>query len=107
MSRMRMPFPEDVDHAAEQQEGIWQHYCAVAKRLDVGELVHAVCEAIRGEPADTALSALLEEWLAWPQFDWQHPLIRPSQAEAVGRYVAGVAALVVEQAIEAALAGED
>jgi len=79
----------------------------VAKTLDVGELVTAVCEQLRGEPGDTALSDLIEEWLHTPQWDWQHPLITPMQAERVGRFVAGVRAQVVERAIAQALARED
>jgi hypothetical protein len=97
-----MPLPDDIDHEAE--ETLWQHYCAVAKTLDVGELVTTVCEQIRGEPGDTALSDLLEEWLQMPQWDWQHPLITPMQAERVGRFVTGVCARVVERAIAQALA---
>jgi hypothetical protein len=79
----------------------------VAKGLDVGELLAAVCEQLRGESSDTPLSALLEDWLQLPQWDWQHPLITPMQAESVGRYVAGVVAQVVAQAIATALARED
>jgi hypothetical protein len=41
-----------------------------------------------------------------PQWDWQHPLITPMQAERVGRYVATVAQ-VVERAIATALSRED
>jgi len=99
--------PSDIDQQAEADECLWQHYCAVAKRLDAGELIAAVCEKIRGESADTPLATLLEEWLLMPQWDWQHPFITPMQAESVGRYVAGVAAGVVEQAIAQALARED
>jgi hypothetical protein len=102
-----MPLPDDIDHQAEADERLWQHYCAVAQRLDVGELITAVCDQLRGESGDTPLAQLLEEWRAWPQFDWQHPLITPMQAESVGRYVAGLAAQVVAQAITQALARED
>jgi hypothetical protein len=102
-----LPHPPDIDAQAEADERLWQHYCAVAQRLDVGALITAVCEQLRGEPGETPLSALLEDWKALPQWDWQHPLITPMQAERVGRYVAGVAAAVVEQAIAQALARED
>jgi hypothetical protein len=101
------PQPPDIDAQAEAEERLWQHYCTVAKQLDVGELVAAVCEQLRGESSDTPLSALIDDWRQLPQWDWQHPLITPMQAESVGRYVAGVAALVVERAIAIALAGED
>jgi hypothetical protein len=97
----------DIDTQAEADERVWQHYCAVAQRLDVGELITAVCEQLQGESGDTPLSHLVETWLAWPQWDWQHPLLSPSMCESLGRYVAGTAALVVEQAIEMALARED
>jgi hypothetical protein len=98
------PQPPDVDHAAEREEKIWEHYCRIARSLDVGELITAICNQLRGESGDTPLSALLEDWLQLPQWDWQHPLITPMQAESVGRYVAGVAAEVVAQAITQALA---
>jgi hypothetical protein len=101
-----LPHPPDVDHAAEREEKLWQHYCAVAQRLDVGELITAVCHELRGEPGHTPLSALIEEWLAWPQFDWQHPLIRPSTCESLGRWLAGLVAEVLQRAIETALARE-
>jgi hypothetical protein len=61
MSSLPIPEPSDIDHDAEAEETLWQHYCAVAKTLDVGELITAVCEQIRGEPGDTALSDLIEE----------------------------------------------
>jgi hypothetical protein len=81
----------------------------VAQRLDVGALIAAVCDQLRGESGETPLAQLLEEWRAWPQFDWQHPLVRPSTCEALGRWLAGLAAQVIEQAITQALqrAGED
>jgi hypothetical protein len=103
----QMPLPDDIDHDAEQREGVWQHYCAVAKTLDVGELIAAVCEQLRGEPGNTPLSDLIAAWLQMPQFDWQRPLITPLQADAVGRYVAGVVSVVIAQAIAQALARED
>jgi hypothetical protein len=105
----QLPQPPDTDHAAEADERLWQHYCAVAQRLDVGALIAAVCDQVRGESAETPLAQLLEEWRAWPQFDWQHPLVRPSTCEALGRWLAGLAAQVIEQAITQALqrAGED
>jgi hypothetical protein len=93
--------PSDIDHQAEADERAWARYCAAAKTLDVGELHNAVCEALRGEPGDTPL---LDEWLSFPQWDWDHPLITPMQAERVGRYVAGVAAEVVGRAIAQAFA---
>jgi hypothetical protein len=107
MSSLPKPEPSAIDHQAEADERLWQHYCAVAKRLDVGELLAAVCEQLRGEPGPTPLSTLVEEWLAWPQFDWAHPLVTPATCERLGRYVAGVAALVVERAIATALSRED
>lgn len=103
----QQPQPPDTDAQAEADERLWQHYCAVAKRLDVGELLIAISDQLRGESGDTPLAALLEEWLAWPQFDWAHPLITPMQAESVGRYVTGVVAEVLQQAIATALARED
>jgi hypothetical protein len=99
----QLPHPPDLDQDAEQQERLWQHYCTVAKRLDVGELITAVCTQLRGESGDTPLSDLLETWVQMPQWDWQHPLVAPSTCESLGRYVAGVAAAVVEQAIAQAL----
>jgi hypothetical protein len=96
--------PSDIDHEAERDERLWAHYCRVAKGLDAGDLIAAVCDQLRGEPGDTPLSDLIETWLQMPQWDWQHPLVAPSTCERVGRYVAGVAATVVEQAIAAALA---
>jgi hypothetical protein len=107
MSSFRIPEPSAINHQAEADERLWQHYCRVAKTVDVGELLAGVCAQLRGEPGDTPLSALVDDWLAWPQFDWQHPLLTPQQAESVGRYVAGVVALVVAQAIGRALARED
>jgi len=98
-----LPQPPDHDQQAEADERLWQHYCTVAKRLDVGALIAAVCDQVHDESGDTPLAQLLEEWLAWPQFDWQHPLVAPSVCERLGRYVAGVAAQVVEQAIAQAL----
>jgi hypothetical protein len=103
----RIPGPEHIDHEAERHERLWQHYCRVAQTVDVGELLTAVCVRLGGEPGPTPLSALVEGWLAWPQFDWQHPLVTPATCERLGRYVAGVAALVVERAIATALARED
>jgi hypothetical protein len=107
MSSLSIPEPSDLDRQAEADERLWQHYCAVAKRLDAGELISAVCDQLAGESGDTPLATLIEDWLACPQWDWQHPLITPMQAESVGRYVAGVAAAVVAQAIAQALARED
>jgi hypothetical protein len=102
-----MPLPDDIDHEAEAEERFWQQYCRVAKRLDAGELIASICTYIRKESGDTPLATLVEDWLALPQWDFEHPLITPMQAESVGRYVAGIAALVVAQAIATALAGED
>jgi hypothetical protein len=107
MSSLPIPDPSDIDQQAEADERLWADYCAVAQRLDVGELIATVCAQLQGESGNTPLSALLEEWRAWPQFDWAHPLVRPSTCEALGRYVAGVAAQVVEHAIAQALARED
>jgi hypothetical protein len=107
VSSMRRPEPSDLDYQAEADERVWQDYCRLAKGLDVGEIITAVCEQIRGEPGDTALSALVEDWLLVPQWDWQRPLITPLQAERVGRYVAGVVSVVIAQAIATALARED
>jgi hypothetical protein len=107
MSSLQIPEPSDLDQQAEADERLWQHYCAVAKRLDAGELIAVVCDQIRGEAGDTPLATLVEDWLAYPQWDWQRPLLTPMQAESVGRYVAGVAAGVIAQAMEAALARED
>jgi hypothetical protein len=98
-----LPHPPDTDQQAEADERLWAHYCRVAQHLDVGELLTTLCVRLGGEPGDTPLSTLLEGWLAWPQWDWQHPLITPMQAESVGRYIAGIAAAVVEQAITQAL----
>jgi hypothetical protein len=102
-----MPLPDDIDHEAEAEERFWQHYCAIAKRLDAGELLASICESIRQEPGPTPLATLVEDWLALPQWDFEQPLITPMQAESVGRYVAGVGAQVIAQAIAMALARED
>jgi hypothetical protein len=104
-----LPHPPDTDAQAEADERLWQHYCAVAQQLDVGEVITAICDQLRGESGDTPLSDLIETWVQMPQWDWQHPLIRPSTCESLGRYLAGLAAQVIEQAITQALqrAGED
>jgi hypothetical protein len=102
-----MPLPDDIDHQAEADDRLWQHYCRVAKTVDVGELLAAVCAQLRGEPGPTPLSTLVEDWLALPQWDWQHPLVTPATCERLGRYVAGVCAQVVERAIAVALSRED
>ena len=106
MSSM-IPLPEDLDHQAEADERFWQSYCRVAQTLDAGELLSTVCDQLRGEPGPTPLATLVDDWLALPQWDFEHPLITPMQAESVGRYVAGVAAQVIAQAIATALARED
>jgi hypothetical protein len=106
MSIERMQ-PSDIDEEGERYERLWVHYCQIARSLDAGELMAAVCDRMRGESGDTPLAALIEEWLTWPQFDWAHPLVPPSRCEALGKYIAGVAAQVVEQAIERALARAD
>jgi hypothetical protein len=99
--------PDEIDHAAEADERAWARYCAVAKTLDAGDVLATLCEQLRGEPGPTPLAALIDDWLAEPQWDWQHPLITPMQAESVGRYVAGVVAEVLARAIAVALAREE
>jgi hypothetical protein len=101
------PTPPDIDAQAEADERLWEHYCTTVKRLDVGELIAAICEQIRSESGDTPLAQLIEDWRRWPQFDWQRPLITPMQAESVGRWLAGIAAQVMAHAIAQALARED
>jgi hypothetical protein len=97
----------DFDAQAEQDERLWIRYCAVAKSLDRGELIKTVCDKLAGESTDNPLAELIEDWLSWPQWDWSHPLLGPLHAETVGRYVAGVAGLVIEAAIEQAMSRED
>jgi hypothetical protein len=107
MSSRPRPEPDDLDHEAEAGERFWQQYCRVAQSLDTGDVLATLCAQLRGEPGPTPLATLVEDWLALPQWDWQHPLITPLQAESVGRYVAGVAAQVIAQAIAVALSRED
>jgi hypothetical protein len=35
----QLPQPPDTDAQAEADERLWQHYCAVAKQLNVGRVV--------------------------------------------------------------------
>jgi hypothetical protein len=77
----------------------WAHYCAVAKRLDAGEIINLIGDEIMGEPGETPISALVDAYLAHPEPDWDRPLLSAYHAESIGRYVGAIAAKIVEREI--------
>jgi len=101
------PLPDDIDHEAEQQDTLWQHYCAVARQLDVGEVIAAVCQDIAGEPGETPLSTFIDTQLALPQYDPWHPLVTPTECERLGRWLAGLVCAQIHRHVGVAMSRED
>jgi hypothetical protein len=87
---------QDINHNAEAQGRYWQAYCAVAHTLDTGDIIRDLCELIAGDSTEHPLAQLIEDWLHVPEPDWTHPGLRPSVCESIGRYVACLAAAVIE-----------
>jgi hypothetical protein len=94
----------DVDTDAEAEDLQWQTYCAVAKKLDIADLICTIAEEIAGDTDDHVLAHLIEAWLDDPEPDWSRPVFAPWQAEAVGKYVALIAAKAIDRALLRAMA---
>jgi hypothetical protein len=92
-----------IDHEAELEDLRWEHYCNTAKKLDAGEIVNLIADKIVGETAETPLSALVEGWLESPEPDWERPVVSPFMAERLGKYVASIAAKIIEREIDRAV----
>jgi hypothetical protein len=102
-------FDEDEDDEENEDtadERLWQHYCTMAKGLDVDELIADTLHQARDE-VESPLRTLLEDWIQTPQFDWQRPLVAPSTCESLGRWLAGLAAESFHQSVGAAMAEGD
>jgi hypothetical protein len=96
---------EEDDQQLQEEDRLWQGYCHMAAGLDEEQIHADVCAQLHDDP-QSPIRPSIEEFKAMPQFDWQHPLIRPSQAEVVGRYVLGLLAEVMHESIGAAMARE-
>jgi hypothetical protein len=98
-----IPVLPDMDDEMDLEDRRWAHYCAVAKRLDAGDLINLITDEIAGEIGETPISALVEGWLHAPEPDWGRPLLSQYYAERIGTYVASIAAKIMEREIDRAV----